>query len=185
MIEGPGEEDRVRGEIRARIAEDRLVDFSYRVARRSDLVRCEDPQGRIHVIAGQDTVWSCDPYSGQLDVSPRSPGVNPAPDDFEFGCARPTEERWEADDFTAQTADEVPVTFLGRRGWAVELAPPKHKPFAMQIVIDAATGLLLREGNDAFGTFHEWTELDTTAELPDELFRFNPQTDTLAQPLTR
>jgi len=43
----------------------------------------------------------------------------------------------------------------------------------MQIVIDAETGLLLRQANLAFGTFHEWTAIDLDAELPDDLFRYH------------
>lgn len=36
----------------------------------------------------------------------------------------------------------------------------------MPTVIDADTGLILREGSEAFGGFHEWTEPDTAADPP-------------------
>jgi hypothetical protein len=72
------------------------------------------------------------------------------------------------------------VSFLGRAAWEVELAPPAHKPFPMQIVIDAHSGLLLREANQAFDTYNEWAELDTDADLPDDLFTWN-DTDQIAE----
>lgn len=43
-------------------------------------------------------------------------------------------------------------------------------------------GLILREGNEAVGTFHQWTELNTSADLPDELFSFDPDIDAPAEP---
>lgn len=185
MIHGPGSEDRIRGEVRAAIIEERLVQFRYRVARRGELVRCETLDGGIYVIAGRDTVWLGDPNTGRLRVHPRPQGYTPAPDDFEFGCARPTDDQWTGDDFTIPTGPEAAVTFLGRAAWSVELAPPPHKPFPMQLVIDADTGLILREGNDALGSFHEWAELDPDADLPDGLFTFDPDSDVLADPLPR
>jgi hypothetical protein len=63
--------------------------------------------------------------------------------------------------------------FLGRRAWAVELAPPSHKPHPLQLVVDAATGVLLRRTNEGFGTVEEWTELQLDPDLPDELFAWD------------
>jgi hypothetical protein len=51
------------------------------------------------------------------------------------------------------------------------------------MVVDADTGLVLRQANQAFDTFHEWTEIDTDADLSDELFIFDPDADTIADPL--
>jgi hypothetical protein len=93
-----------------------------------------------------------------------------APDDYEFGTSRPGWDRWEGDDFTQPVGRPVEMTFLGRRAWQIELAPPKHKPHPLQVVVDTETGLLLRQSNPAFDTFHEWIELDTDAQLSDELF---------------
>jgi hypothetical protein len=110
--------------------------------------------------------------SPDLYAKPRG-GPHHPPDDHEFGTGRPEDERWEGDDFTTQTGPPRNVTFLGRPAWEVELAAPAHKPFPMQIIIDAETGLLLREANKALGSFHEWIELDTHADLPDDLFTWN------------
>lgn len=98
---------------------------------------------------------------------------------------RRTQDRWEGDDFTLPTGPELATTLLGRAAWSVELAPPPHKPFPMQTVIDADTGLIMRAGSEAFGTFHEWTDLDTDADLPAALFTLNPDIDILAELLWR
>lgn len=129
-------------------------------------------------------MWRGD-ASNRLATLPRTGAFNPAPDDLQFGTSRPSEDRWTGGDFTIPTGPERAVTFLGRRAWHVELAPPPHKPYPMQMTIDARSGLVLRQGNDTFGSFHEWTALDTEAELPDELFTFDPETDALADPLPR
>jgi hypothetical protein len=150
MIHGPAREDRVRGVIAAKINEPKVTVFRYRIARRGPLVRCETPEGRIHFIAGLETVWLRDPAASGVVALPRRRGVNPAPDDHDFGTARPTEDRWQGDDFTIPTGPEAAVTFLGRPAWEVELAPPPHKPYPLKIVIDAETGLVLRQANDAF-----------------------------------
>jgi hypothetical protein len=184
MIHGPGGEDRIRGDVRAAIIEDKLVTFRYRVARRGELVRCETLDGGIYFIAGHDNVWRSD-ASNRLVAQPRTTRFNPAPDDLEFGSARPNEGRWTGDDFTIPTGAERAVTFLDRPAWQVELGPPPRKPYPMQMTVDAATGLVLREGNDALGSFHEWTELNIDADLPDHLFTFDPDTDLLADPLPR
>jgi hypothetical protein len=171
-VDGAGGEDRVRGVVRARIEDDGGTEFSYQVARRGKLFRCTSLKGEVHIIAGRETVWSRGENSPDGYAEPRAGHVAP-PDDYGFGTARPNDERWVGDDFTVVTGPPRQVEFLGRDAWEVELAPPKHKPFPMQVTIDAQTGLLLREANAAFGTFHEWIELDTDADVPDELFSWN------------
>ncbi len=89
-------------------------------------------------------------------------------DDFEFGARRLGRDRWTGDDFTRPTGPAREVRFLDRSAWQIELAPPPRKPHPMQLIVDQQTGLLLREGNAAFGTFTEWTSLDLAAELPDD-----------------
>lgn len=92
------------------------------------------------------------------------------PDDYEFGTRGFDPGRWEGDDFTEPVGGPEEITMLGRLAWRVTLAPPPHKPEPMHMVIDQSTFLVLREGNDAFGTFHEWTELITDPEIDDALF---------------
>lgn len=159
----------MRGIVRAHVDDDGGTTFQYRVERRGHLVRCTSLDGRVHVIAGHDTIWRRRDGAPGLHSEPRRHHVT-APDDYEFGLDRPDRDRWDGDDFTRPTGPPSKVTFLGRAALEIDLAPPQHKPAPMQIVIDAETGLLLREGSAAFGTFHEWTSLDTAANLPDELF---------------
>ncbi len=174
MVDGPGREDQVLGVIRAHVDDDGGTTFLYQVARRGRLVRCTSLDGGVHMIAGHDTVWRRrEDASGRIVERPR---VGPAypPDDYEFGTTRDTDERWEGDDFTIPTSPAQETTFLGRPAWEIELAPPPHKPEPMQIIVDRHTGLLLREANLAFGTFHEWIELDTDPDLSDDLFVWRP-----------
>lgn len=170
MVEGTGAEDRVMGVVRAHVEDDDGIDFRYRVFRRGGLYRCESLDGGVQAIGGRDTTWKAT-EDGSIVSTPRERSVAP-PDDYEFGTARPSQARWEGDDFTVPTGPPTTVHFLGREALEVELAPPPHKPFPIQLIIDAGTGLLLRQANEASGVFHEWVTLDTAADLPDALFEF-------------
>lgn len=158
---GTGAEDRIAGVVHARIEDDGGVEFDYRIYRRGPLYRCVSLDGSVHAIAGRDTYW-IRRENGQMWSEARDRFIGP-PDDYEFGTARPDPDRWEGATFTRPTGPPVDLTFLGRPAWQVELAPPAHKPYPVQMIIDAETGLLLRQGNAAFGVFHEWVELDTDA----------------------
>lgn len=169
-VHGNGRDDRIAGVVHARIEDDGGVEFRYRVYRRGRLYRCASLDGSVHAIAGRTTYW-IRRQDGQMWTGPRDRFIGP-PDDYEFGTSRPDPDRWMGDDFTRPTGPPVEITFLGRTAWQIELAPPAHKPSPMQIVVDASTGLLLRTGNATFDTFHQWVELDTDADLPDELFEY-------------
>ena len=132
-------------------------------------------------IAGHETVWSRNERA-ELVEEPRRGDWFPIPDDFEFGARRLGRDRWSGDDFTRPSGPAREVRFLGRSAWEIELAPPPRKPHPMQLIVDQQTGLVLREGNAAFGTFTEWTSLDLTAELPDDLFVWRDGHDVLAAP---
>ena len=168
-VEGAGAEDRVEGLVRARVEDDGGTTFRYRVARRGDLVRCTALSGGVHLIAGPTTVWRRREDEPAITARPRTDHVA-TPDDYEFGCSRPDEDRWRGDDFTVPTGPATEVRCLDRRAWLVELAPPPHKPYPLSLTIDADTGLVLRQSNEHFGTYHEWIELDTDADPPDDLF---------------
>jgi hypothetical protein len=178
MVSGAGKEDHIAGVVRVRVEDDGGTEFRYRVFRRGDLYRCESLDGSVHAILGRHTRWVRRENDRGIWEGPRDPFVGP-PDDYEFGTARPHADRWEGDDFTVPTAAPAKVVVVGRDAWEIELAPPAHKSQPMYIVIDAETGLLLREGNRAFGTSAEWTELDTSADLSDDLFEFS-STDRVA-----
>jgi hypothetical protein len=89
---------------------------------------------------------------------------------LDVGGSRPSLSRWDGTDFTRPTGSVEAVEFLDRPAWAVELAPPSHKPYPLQLIVDAATGLVLRQANAGFGTYTEFVSLQLDADLPDELF---------------
>ncbi|HZE48712.1 MAG TPA: hypothetical protein VE074_04070, partial [Jatrophihabitantaceae bacterium] len=62
------------------------------------------------------------------------------------------------------------TTFLGRTAWTVELAPPRHKPHPIQLVVDSETGLVLQQRNDGFGSVDEWAEFVVGEPLDPALF---------------
>ena len=134
-------------------------------------LRLEDSAGAVTLICDGETVWH---FEGPGEV-PREG----RPGQVVFGWAgtdlleRDTDERWRGDDFTRPTGPVGSTTFLGRAAWTVELAPPRHKPHPMQLVIDAETGLRLRQGNEAFGTVSEWTELVVGEPLDPTLFTWD------------
>lgn len=177
-----GGEDRLRGEVVSHT--DCHGVLSFRVFRRGRLVRCEDLSGAVVYIAGVQTVWQRD-ASGTLDVSSREDDWFSIPDDFEFGARRPDADRWDGDDFTHPTGPPREVSFLGRPAWEIELAPPARKPHPMQITVDKATGLVLREGNAALGVATEWVSLEFDSELSDDLFVWHHGVDRLAPPPER
>lgn len=178
MAPGAGE-DRLRGDVLSHT--DCHGVLRFRVSRRGRLVRCEDLSGAVIYIAGHDTVWSRDDRGGLVEERRRGNWF-PIPDDFEFGARRLGRDRWRGDDFTRPTGPAREVSFLDRLAWEVELAPPPRKPHPMQLTVDQQTGLILRQGNAAFGTFTEWTSLDLAAELPDDLFMWHAGVDVPAPP---
>jgi len=124
--------------------------------------------GRPRAIVGETTMWI---WLDEAELPTAFPKASTA-----WGWSdqqiveRPPLSRWDGNDFTRPTGPVEPTSLLGRRAWAVELAPPSHKPFPITIVVDAETGVVLQERNDGFGSVVEWTEITFDADLPDELF---------------
>jgi hypothetical protein len=161
---------RLAGVVRARVDDDGGTEFSYRVVRDGRRVRCTAMDGAVHVIAGTTTVWARSDNSSKLIIETVNPHLVHVPDDYDFGVRLFDWDRWQGDDFTEPVGGPNEVSMLGRPAWRVVLAPPPHKPEPMQIVIDQRTFLTLREGNEAFGTYHEWSELDLDPDIDDDAF---------------
>jgi hypothetical protein len=148
---------------------------SVRVMRRGRLVRCERDDGRPTVIFGAESTWlfGNDPPT----AVPRNRGS------FGFDgqelIDRKPPSRWEGNDFTSLTGPIQAIEFLDRPAWEFELAPPSHKPFPLQVIIDAETGLVLREGNRDFDSVTEWTEFEIDVDLPEALFTWDGLTQSL------
>jgi len=173
MAFGGGNEDCIRGTIRVREGAE-ADEYTTRVARRGELIRMERGDGRPSMIVGERFRWVNFGDDGVPTAYRRSTSSFAW-----FGqdlLHRKPASRWEGTDFTRLTGPIEAVEFLGRAAWAFELAPPSHKPHPMQMIVDAATGLVLRQGNAAFGSYEEWTSLEVGSDLPDELFAWDGPT---------
>lgn len=145
----------------------RVSESTHRVMRRGELIRRESLDGRPRAIVGETTMWIWLDDAGLPTAFPKASTAWGWDDHV---VVRPALSRWDGNDFTKPTGPVEPTTLLGRPAWSVELAPPRHKPFPITLVVDAETGVVLQERNDGFGSVVEWTELCLGADLPDELF---------------
>lgn len=134
-------------------------------------LRVEEPDGSVNVIADAHTCWQWEQGS---DVP-----IKGSRNELRLGVGgielleRWTPEHFLGDDFTRPTGPVGATTYLGRLAWTVELAPPEHKPHPMQLVIDAATGMILQKRNDGFGFREEWLEFEVVERHDDALFRWD------------
>ena len=164
---------RYAGVVRARVDDDGGREFSYRVVRDGRRVRCSALDGTVHVIAGRQTAWTRHDGSGERVSEPVNPRFLHIPDDYEFGVQYFDWDRWDGTDFTEPIGGPDGIIMLGRAAWRITLAPPTHKTEPMQIVVDQQTFLLLHEGNEAFGTYHQWVELDLDPDVDDDAFTWH------------
>jgi hypothetical protein len=192
---GTAAEPTVRGAIRSRPAPEDAVGFGWvgyarqappvftgmrpgvddhlngpplRVWRDGAKIRIEEPDGRPNLIVGDELCWRFDAEHDTPVVSATA-GVRYAGSGTHLLGRR--EPREFADfDFTRPNGPVGETTFLGRRAWTVELAPPRRKPHPMQLVVDAETGLVLQQRNDGLGSVDEWVEFVVGEHLDEQLF---------------
>ena len=133
-------------------------------------VRLERPDGRPSLIVDDEWCWQ---FRGDDPVPVVSPSSAVA---YQGNGTQLLHRRDSAsfagDDFTRPTGPVGSTTFQGREAYTVELAPPAHKPFPIQLVVDSQTGLVLQQRNDGFGTVDEWVELTVGEPLDEQLFRW-------------
>lgn len=171
MVFGDGTEDAFVGEVSVHDPEQRPEDYGYRVYRRGVLSRREALDGQLHFIDGEDYQWVRYAGDDEFTALPRGSHRFAAPiGGLSVGGSRPSLSRWDGNDFTRMTGPAEATEFLDRPAWAVELAPPAHKPYPIQLVVDAQNGLVLRQANAGFGTWTEFVALQLGVDLPDELF---------------
>jgi hypothetical protein len=72
------------------------------------------------------------------------------------------------------------VEYLGRPAWRFAFAAPKHKPYDMQVVIDAGTGLILEQ---RFGpvSVARWTTFTAGGPVDPAMFRWDGPVTTAAE----
>ena len=164
MVHGPDPEPTLRGTIRS--SPDKSAaeldgdgssspeDSSWlRVWRDGHRLRVEDSEGNVSLVVGNDTCWHFDGHPDRPVMS--GCGITHGP----WLLTRRDPSDFIGDDLTRPTGPVGSTTFLGRTAWTVELAPPAHKPYPIQLTGDAETGIVLQERNDGFGTAVEWVEL--------------------------
>jgi predicted enzyme related to lactoylglutathione lyase len=141
-----------------------------RVWRDGHKIRIEEPDGQPDLIVDDTTCWRFDRAHDEPVASPRS-ALQFAMSGTELLTRRePTE--FMGTDFTRPTGKVGATVFLGRPAWTVELAPPQHKPYPIQLVVDAETGIVLQQRNDGFGSVDEWVEFVVGDQLDADLFRW-------------
>ncbi|MBE7186808.1 hypothetical protein [Jatrophihabitans endophyticus] len=163
---------RYAGVVEAFVEDDGGTRFRYRVTRDGDRVRCVGMDGGVHVVANLQTEWCRGANDREVRTQGRDPRLLHVPDDYEFGVRSEQSDRWEGNDFTEPIGGPEEGAMLGRPAWRITLAPPPHKPAPMYIVVDRETSLTLGEGNDTFGTYHHWVELDLDPSIDDDAFRW-------------
>ncbi len=152
----------------------RISDSSHRVAKRGKLIRRDSLDGRPMAIFGPETRWMWLDGAELPTAFPRRTSLWGFHDDAVV--LRRSLSNWDGDDFTHPTGPAQATTMLGRPAWLLELAPPAHKPFPLTLVIDAETGVVLRQGNEGFGSVIEWVDIAFGTDLPDEMFSWNGET---------
>jgi hypothetical protein len=149
------------------VEEEPVLTRAWRSGRR---VRLERPDGRPALIVDDESCWQ---FRGDDPVPVVSPSSAVA---YQGNGTRLLHRRASSDftgeDFTRPIGPVGTTTFLGREAYTVELAPPAHKPFPVQLVVDGETGLVLQQRNDGFGAVDEWIELVVGEQLDEQLFRW-------------
>lgn len=131
-------------------------------------VRIEEADGSVNLIADESTCWQFE-LAQDVPVATARRNLRYRLGGTEL-LARRTAEEFAGDDFTRPTGPVGSTTFLTRPAWTVELAPPRHKPHPMQLVVDAETGIVLQQRIDGFGGVKEWTGLVVGEPLDPALF---------------
>ncbi|HEY9312394.1 hypothetical protein [Williamsia sp.] len=111
-------------------------------------IRVESMAGQPLVIHNGETVWRF-AHQEDLPTAAQREKVSYVGPGRELLVTQPA-SRWIGNDFTTPDKPIEEIEYLGRACWAVELRPPKHKPHAMQLVIDQHTGTILQQRNDGF-----------------------------------
>lgn len=139
---------------------------SYRLLKKGPRLRRESLSGRLLSLQHGNEHWVVDPNGTSARHWPAAMLTWP---DQLLSERRPLRQ-YDRDDFTRAANPPSPTVFLGRQAWQVDVAPPPRKPFALTMIIDDETGLVLAAHSGNGTSFVEWRELELGAELPDDLF---------------
>jgi hypothetical protein len=195
MVEVPDPEPTVRGAIRSREGDESQLSYgfyrtadqpmpvhaafaaghegAYRVWRDGLKVRMEWPDGSPSLIVGDTLCWRF-PSPGQGgDVVASPAGV------VQYG-GHGTDLLWHNSGerllgrYSRRPLSAAePTEIVGRPAWTVRVGPPRDKQFTSLWVVDAETGLLLRDYNEVLHSVDEWVELIVGEPLDPALFTWN------------
>jgi hypothetical protein len=144
-------------------------DSPVRVWRDGAWLRIEAADGAVVLIADDTTCWQFDRDHDTPVASPRR-AVRYAGRGTEL-LARVAPSAVVGEDVARPAGPIGATTFLGRPAWTVELAPRRHQPYPVPLVIDAETGIVLqRRNDDGRGTVAEWVEFVVGERLDPALF---------------
>ncbi|GAA3970864.1 hypothetical protein [Gordonia caeni] len=147
---------------------------AVRVWRDGAKLRVDLPDGTPVFRGDGDRSWSFDPAQpAQSPVSGPARRVHyTGPADMLVGL-RDANDWARTDDFTRPTGRPIAeIDFLGRPAWEVELAPPEHKPYPIQLVVDRATGTVLEMRNDGAGVRASYVEF-AQADVPHDWYTWD------------
>ncbi len=170
MVDGPvsEREPSIRGMVRSVDPTTADSDGRARVWRDGILARVENPSGRPMLIVGSERAWR---FGERQPVPLETASVEARTNIHGAGLLwRRPAQSFLGNDCARPTGLIGATTFLGRPAWTVELAPPAHKPYPVQLVVDAETGIVLQQRNDGFGSMSEWTEFVVGEPLNASLF---------------
>lgn len=122
------------------------------------------------------TAWDFTP-------DPQRPLIGPSDRVHYFGknqflIKRRSAAEWAGDDFTRPTGPITEETFVDRRCWTVELAPPERKPHPMRIWVDIETGRILGYRVDAVGVGAHYVDLTVGEPIDSSIFAWSGPTQT-------
>lgn len=138
-----------------------------RVWRDGERVRVERADGSLTFITDGTTTWTFDD-DGTVTASTGRRTMYAGHGTHLVSRREATD--YLGDDFTRPTGAVTGGEHLGRPAWVVELAPPPRKPLPLEVVVDAATGLLLEQNVRGAGASDSWVELAVGEELDPSLF---------------
>jgi len=146
---------------------------AYRVWRDGLKVRMEWPDGSPSLIVGDTLCWRFPRPGSDEDVVASPSGM------VRYGGAgtdllwHNNGERLLGKHSRRPLSIVEPTEMLGRPAWSVRVGPPSDKQFTSLWVVDAETGLLLRDYNEVLHSVDEWVELVVGESLDPALFTWD------------
>jgi hypothetical protein len=169
MLTGPERPVAVQGSIVSTEQDEPVVTRAWLDGAR---VRLERPDGSPVLIRGDGAMWRF--HDASLEARPRAAPRRTTDSWHQARIAfRRSETAAEVFGFSQPVGPFEVVEHLGRPAWAFAFWPPRSKPAPMHVVVDAATGLVLRQHFADPGRRIEWSELAEVASVPSDRFAWS------------